>query len=129
MPCSTYLYLDNTIEISNNESTFKIIDSETTLNEFKDQIRNDIVSYVNSSNVINGSNFLAMVLTSDDIKPEEQLKKGISAIDLGNCTNVLKEFFHISEEENLIILNMELKNDENQNVEINNDEDKSNRNI
>ena len=125
VPCSTYLYLDNTIEISNNESTFKIIDSETTLNEFKDQIRNDIVSYVNSSNVINGSNFLAMVLTSDDIKPEEQLKKGISAIDLGNCTNVLKEFYNISEEENLIILNMEIKNDENQNVEINNDEDKS----
>ena len=66
-----------------------------------------------------------MVLTSDDIKPEEQLKKGISAIDLGNCTNVLKEFYNISEEENLIILNMEIKNDENQNVEINNDEDKS----
>ena len=107
---------------SNSIITIKEIDSEMTLNEFKDQIKNDITSYINSSKVINGTNFLAMILSSDDINPEEQLKKGISGIDLGNCTNVLKEYYKSPKEENLIVLNMELKNNESQN---NNNEDKS----
>ena len=69
----------------------KSLDKDKTVDEFKNQILNDITSYVNSTQVINGSNFLAVVLTSDDINPEEQLKKGISAFDLGNCTNEIKE--------------------------------------
>ena len=45
---------------------------------------------------------------------KEQLKQGISPIDLGNCTKTIKEFYNIDEEENLIILNQELKyNNEN----------------
>ena len=56
---------------------------------------------------------------------EEQLKNGISAVDLGNCTNVIKEYYNISQEENLIILNMETKNDESQKNESNNNDDKS----
>ena len=100
----------------------KLIDSNITVNDFKNHIKDDITSYVNSSKVINGSNFLAVILSSDDMNPEEQLKKGISAFDLGNCTNVLKEYYNISQEENLIILNMETKNDESQK---NNNDDKS----
>ena len=46
--------------------------------------------------------------------PKEQLKNGISAFDLGNCTNVLKEYYEISEQENLIIMNMEIKYDKNE---------------
>ena len=53
-----------------------------------------------------------MVLSSDDMDPEDQIKMGISAIDLGNCSNVLKQHYNIPNEENLIILNIETKNNE-----------------
>ena len=66
-----------------------------------------------------------MVLSSDNIEPEEQIKNGISAIDLGNCTNVIKEYYNISNEESLIVLNMELKNDDYQKSQMSNDDDKS----
>ena len=112
-------------EINNNECIFKSFDEETTVDEFKNQIKNDIVSHVNSSKIINGSNFLAVVSTSDKIDPEEQLIKGISAVDLGNCTNVIKEHYNISKEEPLIILNMESKNDGIQKNESNNNDDNS----
>ena len=95
-----------------NDCILKAFDQTTTLSEFKNQILNNISSFVNSSKVINGSNFLAVVLSSDNMNPEEQLKNGISAIDLGNCTEVLKEYYNISKEDNLIILNMESKNKE-----------------
>ena len=94
-----------------------LFDSDITENDIINQIRNDIASYVNSSKVINGSNFLAVVLSSDNMNPEEQLKNGISAVDLGNCTNVIKEFYNIPKEENLIILNMETKNESNNNAD------------
>ncbi len=44
------------------------------------------------------------------MNPEEQFKNGISAVDLGNCTNVLKEHYKIPLEEDLIILNKEMMN-------------------
>ena len=112
-------------EINNNECTFKSFDEETSIDEFKNQIKDDIVSHVNSSKIINGSNFLAVISTSDKIDPEEQLSKGISAVVLGNCTNVIKEHYNISKEETLIILNIESKNDKIQNNESNNNDDKS----
>ena len=85
----------------------------TTLspNEFTNKIKENITDYVNSSKIISGSNFLAVILSSDEIDPEEHLKNGISSFDLGNCTNVLKEYYDIPNEENLIILNMEIKNE------------------
>ena len=70
----------------------------------------NISAFANSSNVINGSDFLAVILPSDDMNPEEQLKKGISAVNLGNCTEVIKEYYNISKNEKLIILNIESKN-------------------
>ena len=72
--------------------------TEVSPSEFKDQILNDISSHANSSKVFNGTNFKAVVLPSDEIDPKEQLKKGISAIDLGNCTEVLKEYYNISKQ-------------------------------
>ena len=91
-------------------------DEETSL----DEIKNDIISYQNSS-VINGPNFKAIISSSDELNPKEQIKKGISAVDLGNCTNVIKEYYNISKDENLIILNIEYQNKENQTNENNND--------
>ena len=59
------------------------------------------------------------------MNPQEQLKNGISAFDLGNCTNVIKEYYNIPQDENLIIVNMETKNDESQKNESSNNNDKS----
>ena len=110
-----------------NECILKVLDLTLSANEFKDQIMNDITSYVNSSKVFNGSNFLAVVLTSDNMDPEEQLKNGISAVDLGECTQIIKNYYNISNDEGLIILNMEYKNDDKEGNETinNNNEDKS----
>ena len=74
---------------------------------------NDIISHSSLCKVINTSNFIISVVSSDKIEPEEQIKKGISAVDLGNCTSVIKEHYNIPIEENLIILNMETKVEEN----------------
>ena len=109
-----------TNEINNECIVKQIFDQKTTINEFKNQIMNNISAFVNSSKVINGSNFLAVVLSSDKMNTEEQLKNGISAVDLGNCTDVLKEYYNISKDENLIILNMESKKEENKNESDNN---------
>ena len=79
--------------------------------EFKDKVKEQINTYVNSSNVIKGNTFLATVLSSNEINHEELFKKGISSFDLGNCTNVLKEFYDIGNKENLIILNTQIKNE------------------
>ena len=85
---------------------------QTSSEEFKEQLLNNITAFVNSSEFINGSDFLAVVLSSDDMDPKEQLKKGISAIDLGNCTEQIKEHYNIPKNESLIILNLEKKRNE-----------------
>ena len=112
-------------EIINNKCVLKEFDSETIAEDFINEISNDVVSYVNSSKVINGSNFLAIVLSSDNMNSEEQLKNGISSVDLGNCTNVIKEYYNISQEENIIVLNMETKNNKSKMNESIINEDKS----
>ena len=135
-PSGTYQYLFNNsclescpnnyeINEDKNKCILKPFIEEITVSEFKNQIRNEITSFVNTTKVINSTNFMAVVLTSDKINPEEQLRKGISAVDLGNCTQVIKEYYNISFEENLIILNMESKNDENQKNESNTNDNKS----
>ena len=40
---------------------------DLTSTEFKNKINGKIISYVNSSKVINGSNFLTMILSSEEI--------------------------------------------------------------
>ena len=108
----------------NNECIFKSFDENTTIDEFKNQVSSNISSFGNFSEVITGKNFIATIILNDDMDPKEQLKKGISAIDLGNCINILKEYYNISKNESLIILNMELKNEINNQKEINNQFDK-----
>ena len=85
----------------------------TSLSEFKAQIMrgniSSLINEANSSEIINGSDFIALIFPSDSLNPEEQIKKGISAIDLGNCTNVLKEHYQINKDECLYVLNIESK--------------------
>ena len=105
----------------NEERTKCILKSyeQTSSNEFKNQILTNITAFVNSSALINGSDFIAVILSSDEMDPKEQLKKGISAIDLGNCTDQIKEYYNISKNESLIILNMESKRNETKKEESN----------
>ena len=110
---------------NDEECTSELFDKEKTISEIRELIRSDISSYISSCKVFNGSNFLASVVSSDNIDPEKQIKKGISSFDLGNCTNVIKEYYNISIEEKLLVLNMETKNDENKKNESNNNDDKS----
>ena len=83
--------------------------------EFKKQIIKNFSAFIdsnNSSKIINGSDFIALILPSDDMEPEEQIKKGISAIDLGNCTNIIKEYYNMSQNESFYVLNIESKKNE-----------------
>ena len=123
-PNGTYKYSQNNscIEtcpnnyiIYNNECIEKVNEQNIIISDFKNQILNDINSYKNSTKFINGTNFIAAVLSSDKLDPEEQIKNGISAIDLGNCTEVIKEHYNISRQENLIIFNIETKSEINNN--------------
>ena len=103
-------YCPSNYEI-NEERNKCIIKSykQTSSNEFKNQILSNITSFVNSSALINGSDFIAMIFPADEVNPKDQLKNGISAIDLGNCTKVIKEHYNISQTESLIVVNMESK--------------------
>ena len=108
---------------ANNEEKKCVIKSyeKTSSKEFKNEILNNITSFVNSSSLINGSDFIAVVLDSNEMDPKEQIKKGISAIDLGNCNGQIKEYYNISKDEPIIILNMESKrNESNTNIDNNN---------
>ena len=104
-----------------NKCIIKYFDPTTSSSEFKNLILKNITSYANSnsSSVFNGSDFIGVILSSDNMDPKEQLKNGISAIDLGNCTQIIKNYYNISKEENLIILNIESKNNETQKSESN----------
>ena len=95
-----------------NKCIIKSFDQTITSSEFKSQIINDITSFVNSSVIINGTDFKAIILSSNDMDPTEQIKKGISAIDLGNCTQIIKDYYNISDNDYFIVLNMESKNNE-----------------
>ena len=81
-----------------------------SLIEFRNLISKNITSFVNSSSIIEGDNFAALILSSDDMDVKSKLEKGISAVDLGNCTEVIKSHYNIPKEENLIVLNIESRN-------------------
>ena len=78
----------------------------------KYSIISHFTKYTGSCKVFNGADFKVSVVPSNIINPEEQIKKGISSYDLGNCTNVIKEYYNISNIENLIILNIETINEQ-----------------
>ena len=93
----------------------------TSWEEFKNLISNNISNFVNSSNIINGSDFIAIIFPSDKYNLKEHLKKGISTVDLSKCTKIIKEYYSIPEDENFIILNLETKQKEIGNISYGND--------
>ena len=83
----------------NKKCIVKIFDISTPKNEFKNKILNNITEFVSSSKIVNGSDFIASISYSDNMNPEEQIKNGKSAIDLGNCTQTIKNHYNISDGE------------------------------
>ena len=76
--------------------------------DFKNLItKNNITSYSKSSNIINGQDFKALIYSSNNIV-DHQMSIGTSSIDFGNCSNILKIHYNISEEENLIFIMVEI---------------------
>lgn len=69
--------------------------------------------------VFNNSDFIATIISSDDMSPREQLKNGISAIDLGNCTQKFIDYYNISNNKNILVMNIEFKNIESNEIESN----------
>ena len=119
-PNGTYKYLLNNSCIKlcpddyiiyNDECIKRENEQKAIISEYKNKIFSNITSYINSTKVINGTNFIAAVFSSDNMNPEEQIKNGISAIDLGNCTQKIKEYYNISKYESLIIFNIETKSE------------------
>ena len=79
----------------NKKCIVKKFDISTPKNEFKNQILNNITEFVNSGKIVNGSDFIATISYSDNMNPEEQIKNGKSAVDLGNCTQAIKNHYNI----------------------------------
>ena len=113
----TYFFPFNNSCLNSCPPNYKISDEKNecileiiSISEFKNKIIKNISSFMNSTNVINGTDFLAMIYSVDGINPKEQLKKGISGIELGKCTEIIKEYYNISQNESFIVLNIESKN-------------------
>ena len=94
----TNINLYNTSEEKNNEELIsKFIASNLTLSSI---IKN---------------NYIQIIIKTDKMNINEQIQNGYSAVDIGNCSEVLKEQYNIPNEQDLIILNMELNDKINKN--------------
>jgi len=129
-PNATYGYDPNTscvdtcphnYQISSDRKKCELVklDDDITPSKFKDVITNNLTLYVNSEKVINGYNFKAQIISSSDLDPLEQIKNGISGLNLGNCINILKKHYNIPNEEDLIIVEIETKEDKEKNKNLN----------
>ena len=96
----------------------KINEQEIILSDFKNKILSNINLYMNSTKFINGTNFIGIALSSNYMDSKIQLRNGISPVDLGYCTEIIKENYNISKNESLMIFNIETKN-----ININNNND------
>ena len=74
----------------------KKYEQDILISEFKNKILNNINEYINSTQVINGTNFVGIFLSSVKMNPEDQTKYGISAIDFGYCIKIIKKHYNIS---------------------------------
>jgi len=95
------------------------LDDDVTPSQFKDMITNNLTLYIDSKKVINGSNFKAQIISSSDLDPAEQIKNGISALDLGNYIEILKKHYNIPYHEDLIIVEIETTEDKEKNKNLN----------
>ena len=102
---------------------FSSFSGTTSPSEFRDILFSNITSFVDSDSVINGTNFKAQIISSSDIDPIEQIKNGISGLDFGDCIQTLKTKYNIPADEDLIVIEIETKEDQESNKDLNYDKD------
>ena len=90
---------------------FSGISNSTSSEEFKDLIYQNVSAYADPNTVINSTNFKAQIIAASDIDPVEQIKNGISGLDFGDCIETLKAKYNIPADEDLIVLEIETKED------------------
>ena len=133
-PNRTYEFIPNTSCVDSCPPFYEVNENRTrcvssvfseTMNpsEFREIIFKNITNFVDSETIINSSDFKAQIISSDDLDPLEQIKKGISGIDLGNCIEALKTKYNIPEDEDLIIVEIETKEDKEKNKNLDKDKD------
>ena len=131
---NTYEYIPNVtcvdtcpenyiINAERTRCVFSSFSGTTSPSVFKDIIFSNLSSFIDSSTVINGTNFIAQVIKSEDIDPIEQIKNGISGLDFGDCIDTLKTQYNIPPDEDLIVIEIETKEDKEKNKELNYDKD------
>ena len=129
-PSETFQFIPNTTCVDSCPPNYEIDENKTkcvastsfetmTTSYFKDMVSNNISALVDPKRVINGSDFKAQVIQSGDLDPKEQIKNGISGLDLGDCVEVLKKAYNIPKEEDLIIVEIESKEDKETNKNLN----------
>ena len=104
-------------------STFK---NNTSISDFKEILYSNISSFINSNEIIELFNYKAMIISAVDINPIEQIKKGISGLDFGDCIEVLKNIYNISENEDLIVIETETKLNQSENKNTDNNKEQIN---
>ena len=133
-PSKTFQFIPNTTCVDFCPPNYELDENKTkcvastsfetmTSSYFKEIISNNISSFVDSTKVINGSDFKAQIIQSSDLDPKEQIKNGISGLDLGDCIEVLKKAYNIPKEKDLIIVEIESKEDKGKNTNLNKKED------
>ena len=105
-----------------NNNNNKLDNNDKISTENNKELIFDFISSNSSSSVTSKSELIQVISTSDKMSIEEQLKTGVSPADLGYCTKSLKEFYNISEEENLIIINQEKRGNNEKNKSSENDD-------
>ena len=111
------------INSEHNKCIFSRFSGVISPNEFKDIIFQNISAFVDSSTVINASNFKAQIIAADEIDPIEQIKLGISGLDLGDCIEILKDKYNISDNEDLIVIEIETQEDKEKNKDLDRSKD------
>ena len=133
-PNGTYQFSENMSCIDSCPSNYEldkdktkceltVINENISKEEFKEIIFKNLSHFVDENTVINGSDFKAQVISSDDLDPIQQIKNGISGLDLGNCISILKKQYNIQKDEDLIIVEIETKEDKEKTKDLDRDKD------
>ena len=118
-PKGTYRYLlnktcvyscpDNYVPKGINCLNNDVIVNKTTPTDLIKTIITDIGSYADKSEVIENEDFKAQIVASNDLDVSTQLKSGISAVDLGEVADILKEKYNIPSDQDIYIVEIETK--------------------
>ena len=87
----------------------KIIYTNFSLYSFIESIEKTILSYSSEDGLIIGNNFSMQIYELNDTKivNENAKEYGLSEIDMGDCSNYLKEYYNISNDNDLIMLKID----------------------